>query len=290
MLSMTGYIYKTFNHNSLNITFEIKCLNHRFLEYNFNFPSNFSKFEINLIKILKENFSRGTFYINIYLDKFIGDYQIIINEQLAYSLTKSFKSLIKKLKISKRIYISNILPFEGIIKIIPQNFPQELENFIFSSFENCLKELKENMKNEGEFLKKEINNYIKSIYENLNIIKQRSLEENSLILNKLKEKIKKLIDEQKIDEDRILQEAGIQQNKIDITEEITRLDSHLIYLKDLINSEKYDIGKKIDFICQEILREANTICSKSITTEIIYNAIEIKNQIEKIREQTRNIS
>lgn len=290
MLSMTGYVYKNFSKDDITITFEIKCLNHKYLEYNFNFPSNFQKFELDLAKILKDNFSRGKFEINIYLNKFIGNYEILINEELALKVSKELKNLIKKLKISKRIYISNILSFEGMLKIIPLQFSENFNIFILDCFKQSLIELKENMKREGEFLKNELFKYIELINENLNNIKEISINENTILLNKIKEKIKNIVDDKKIDEDRILMEAGVQYTKIDISEEITRLSSHLIYLKNLLNSNEENIGKKLDFISQEILREANTICSKAISTNIIYNSIEIKNNIEKIREQSRNIS
>jgi uncharacterized protein (TIGR00255 family) len=286
---MTGYIYKNYLKEDIEIIFEIKCLNHKYLETNFNLPQIFSKLENDFIKILKKHFSRGSFFINIYSNKFIGEYDIYFNEELAKKITENLKKIIKKLKLSKRLYISNLLQFDGIVKITPKNNIEDLNNFIFEAFEKTLLELKNQMGLEGDFLKNEIKKIIYIINDNLNKIKKQSQNENIKIFNKIKEKINLLISNKEIDENKILEEAALQWTKIDITEEITRLDSHLNYLSKLFDDDENN-GKKIDFLCQEILREANTICSKAVSSDIIYSSIEIKNNVEKIREQIRNIS
>ena len=283
--SMTAFSRIDVNSEFGSLIFELKSVNHRFIEINFKIPELFKKLELQMRDLLKEALVRGKV-----------ECSIIINENTVLSETKidqaqleNYLDLMQKVKSKvgepDKISITDVLNLPGVLNQKPVE-SSGLEKFCLEGFKETIKKLKEFREIEGKKLKKDITTKIKFIEVHLESLEKELPRLLDLNRKRLEKRISDLAVQ--IDRDRLDQEMVLLANRSDIDEEIVRLRSHSSEVIRLLDTDNA-IGRKLDFLMQEMNREANTIGSKSLSEFTSKVAIELKVLIEQIREQVQNI-
>ena len=283
--SMTAFSRIDVNSEFGSLIFELKSVNHRFIEINFKIPELFKKLELQMRDLLKEALVRGKV-----------ECSIIINENTVLSETKidqaqleNYLDLMQKVKSKvgepDKISITDVLNLPGVLNQKPVE-SSDLEKFCLEGFKETIKKLKEFREIEGKKLKKDITEKIKFIEVHLESLEKELPRLLDLNRKRLEKRISDLAVQ--IDRDRLDQEMVLLANRSDIDEEIVRLRSHSSEVIRLLDTDNA-IGRKLDFLMQEMNREANTIGSKSLSEFTSKVAIELKVLIEQIREQVQNI-
>lgn len=283
--SMTAFSRIDVNSEFGSLSFELKSVNHRFIEINFKIPELFKKLELQMRDLLKEALVRGKV-----------ECSIIINENTVLSETKidqaqleKYLDLMQKVKSKvgepDKISITDVLNLPGVLIQKPVE-SSGLEKFCLEGFKETIKRLKEFREIEGKKLKKDITEKIKFIEVHLESLEKELPRLLDLNRKRLEKRISDLAVQ--IDRDRLDQEMVLLTNRSDIDEEIVRLRSHSSEVMRLLDTDNA-IGRKLDFLMQEMNREANTIGSKSLSEFTSKVAIELKVLIEQIREQVQNI-
>ncbi|MFN3479158.1 MAG: YicC/YloC family endoribonuclease [Thermodesulfovibrionales bacterium] len=263
---------------------EIRSLNHRFIDINIRMPSDLLKYEIPLRNIIKERFSRGKFDVTVSIIQ--GRHvKIIPDIERARSIYNALKELKRELSLSGDIGIDIMTNFREMI--LREDFEYNI-NLLFDVFKEALDNLINMRLEEGKSLMNDLQSRIDSIARMKDSLTSVSSELIISMKERLIERVKSLLGDIKIDEGRILQEVAILTEKADISEEITRIDSHLRQMKKLL-SEGDTIGRRLDFILQELFREVNTISSKSSDYRVSSIVVEMRAEIERLREQSQNI-
>ncbi|MCG2821225.1 MAG: YicC family protein, partial [Candidatus Atribacteria bacterium] len=214
--------------------------------------------------------------------------KIILNEDIADSCYKNLKTLKEKYKLKEEIGLGSLLKFKDIFKIVKEEEGAKIWLLVEKATNLALDSLLKMREREGKVLVADIRKRVKKIQKLIDKIEKYSKSLPLDYKDKFLSKIKKLTDGLNVDEGRIELEAAIFAEKTDITEEITRLKSHLIQYDDLLNFEE-SVGRKMDFLTQEINREVNTIGSKTNDIKVTSLVVLLKSELEKVREQARNI-
>jgi uncharacterized protein (TIGR00255 family) len=290
IFSMTGYGKGEHNDGKRSITAEIKTINNRYCDINIKTPKHLRFFEDNIRKILKNSVQRGRIDVYINID-YISESDTVIVPNL--SLAKQYKDAIDKIKIelgmNSNPSIDTIIRFQDVL-IAKEDDPDDDELRI--CLENAMKDAVKNLLNmretEGIQLKADISISMVKTLELMEVISEGSDTIVDDYKNKFENRIKELLGSYELDENRLYNEIVIYADKSDINEEIVRFKSHMSQLSDALDNGG-PIGRKLDFIIQEANREINTIGSKIGNLDIIQAVIEIKNLLEKIREQIQNI-
>lgn len=289
LLSMTGYGNDTFSNDNFTLETEIRSLNSRFLDLSIKLPRELSHHEFAIRDLIKSKIIRGKISVN---------FNVAVNNSLndESSLNQSefnkIFNLLKKIKdsanIKEEITLDQILLFkDNLVDQLEKGIDVEAD-ILVNSLERAIVKLIEMRAKEGAELKFDLEQRIENIILALNKIENLSKNSTVEYFEKFKERAKKLYEEFVDDKDRFQIELAILSEKHDITEECIRLHSHIkIFNETMLNSK--DVGRKLNFICQEINREVNTINSKSISSEISHLGLNIKEELEKIREQVQNI-
>lgn len=287
MISMTGYGYLEVRENDLDITIEIKSVNNRYTDINIKIPYLLNSYEKNIRNLILQKAQRGKIDINIYIKDKNQDYKINVNLPLAKKYYDCFYSIINEFNLKDDIRLSYFLKAEGVIEIDEKKDTDQLWEILEKNIKVVLEEFYLSKKAEGEETKKHILNCINIIEEKLNFVKDNSKDFIKIYEDKIKKKIKELVGDG-YDENRILMEVALLGSKCDITEELERLSSHIKQFKIICEKEEA-IGRQLEFISQEINREINTIGSKANSIIISEQIIDMKTELEKIKEQIRNI-
>ncbi len=263
---------------------EVKSVNHRFLDIHFRMPSVLNPHELELKKLVKERFARGRIDITISFTE-NTDIQLNINQQAARTILDSLGQICQALKLESRPQLDHLFWFRDIVfKQTPEFRPEEL----FTTFQKALDALEEMRTKEGAFLLNSINQIVENIEGLVDRIRKISENSASGRYENIKQKVQALVENIEIDEQRLLQEIAFLADRVDISEEITRIKSHLNQMRSIL-SEGGPVGRKLDFLLQELNRETNTIGSKSIDYQVSELVINVKTEIEKIREQIQNL-
>ncbi len=290
MKSMTGYAKISYECPYGTIEVEIKSVNNRFLHINYRSPRIFESLEHSITRILKEKIFRGSVIINFrfFPNPNTSIIELLVDKVLAKKYYEYLCELKEEFNLNGEIYPATFLYCSNVFYTKEKEIP-EIKEYIFEALNICLKQYDEFRIEEGKNLKKQIKKCIRKIK---NILKELEEIKDSMIesyIEKAKRRMEKFAKKYgEISEERLLQEALLYADKGDISEEIVRLESHIKEMEKTIN-KKGSIGKKLDFIAQECLREANTIGSKANQSKISMLSIELKCEIEKIREQVQNI-
>lgn len=290
MKSMTGFgiAKQIINEREYNI--EIKSVNHKYSDINIKLPRNISYIEEMVRKQISNKISRGKIDIYITFNNFSIDGKLVtINKDLAKLYISELKELAKETKINDNIEVIDICKFPDILQI---QTDKENEDNIKEELSMCLEVAIQNLNDmktkEGIKIKEDLIKRMDKVECMVNNIFEFSTGLIEEYVVKLKERIQDLLHANIIDETRIAQETVIYSDKCSIEEELTRLKSHIKQFRDLMELD-CAIGKKLDFIIQEMNRETNTIGSKSVKLEITNLVIDIKTELENIREQIQNI-
>ena len=290
MKSMTGYGRAKLQKESREYIVEIKSVNHKYLDMNIKLPRNLFCMEDRVRKSISNKISRGKIDVFItYINNGIEGKNILINKDIARLYIKELEELANENNIASGLRATEISKLPEVLNIA---IDEDDEDKIWSDLNECLEEELSNFVNmretEGERIKLDLEERLNEINENVAKIIQNSTGLIEEYVVKLRNRIKEMLDTDIVDETRLAQEIVIYSDKISIEEEITRIKSHIEQFRTLLD-EKDPIGKKADFIIQEMNRETNTMGSKSGSIDIINLVIKIKTQIEDIREQIQNI-
>ncbi len=264
---------------------EAKSLNHRFLEINIKLPNILSKYDIELRNLVKQKFQRGKLDIIVSIKERDRSGKIFLNKNLAIQLYSAFIDLKKELSILGSIDISMFSNFRELF--IYQEEEPDIDD-LKDTFLEALENLHSMRKREGEIIKASIMEILQKIETDLRKIEDLVDISYNNFINNLKNRLKEFIIQNNLDENKILEHIIIFAQKIDIKEEVDRLKSHITQFKEIIQRGGV-VGKKLDFLLQELLRETNTILSKTENITIKNLSIEIKTQTERLKEQIQNI-
>lgn len=289
--SMTGFGRGEYTDGLYSFKVEIKAVNHRYNDISIRMPKHISYLEEKIKRTIKKEISRGKIdvYINLeYVEESSVDVKVDIN--LAKSYKNALELLCEELDLESDIRINNILAMSDIIKIERKVLDEdEIWMCLKESLKLSLKDIMTMKISEGEELKKDMVSHLDKISEFLTIIEERSPLVVLEYKEKLKERISNLLDNNiEIDEDKINSEIVYFADKSNVNEEIIRLKSHLKQFASILD-ENNPVGRKLDFLIQELNREINTIGAKASDVLICENVVEIKSEIEQIREQVQNV-
>lgn len=280
MQSMTGFGAAEMD----GFKVEIRSLNHRYIEISVRMPSALMEHEMTIRNMIKEKFARGKFDVNISLtDK--RQMKMSVNKELAKGIYDAFSDLQKELSLPGPL---NIDFFSGYRELLVAEEPEYNTDALYNALSNAISKAEEMRRTEGEILKKELTNRLKKLENIRNEIDDLSRDMVPAYKEALSKRIAELVPNLSIDETRLAQEVAIMAQKSDIAEELARFGSHIQQFEaSLTNGDA--IGRKLDFLLQEMNREVNTVASKMDDVRIINLTIEMKTEIEKIREQVQNI-
>ena len=288
IISMTGYGKGNAVKNNFSADVEIKSVNSRFLEIFLKLPPLLSDKEYEMREILKSKLKRGKINVTVQLKRNDNNELAMVND----TKLKEYISLIEKIKetagINEEIKIEHILNNREIISSSDISLSETEFNLVKKALKSAVDDLVKMRKDEGKELAKDLTKRINTIQGRVVLIEKEFKKSVKSNFKKLKERIKALTLDLELDEQRLNLELAAIADKADITEECVRLKSHLKFFIDSMNKQA-EPGRKLNFLCQELNRETNTISSKSISTSLTHNAVLIKEEIEKIREQIQNI-
>jgi len=288
---MTGFGRAECQDGDYSYKAEIRSVNNRFIEITTRLPKAFLDIELPLKKLIKSHCARGSINVTITLANSngnSGEWEVKPNLPLAIQYVEALREIQTSLGLEGQVHIDSLVGLRDIFKIEPVAIDPAKESLLLNMAESALASLQKMREEEGQHLQKDLSERIDSIEKHAGQIAKRQPVVIQEYKARLKEKIKLLNDGVEIDESRLAQEAAILADRCDITEEITRFSSHLNQFRKLFES-KEPIGRKLEFITQEINREVNTMGSKSSDTQVANLVIEIKSTLEKIREQLANI-
>lgn len=290
--SMTGFGRGEYNDGKRNIIVEIKSVNHRYSDITVKMPRRYSFVEDKVKNTVKEKIKRGKVDVSIMVENLTeNDVNIKLNTMVAQQYFDNLKALQENFDVTGDISLEFLAGMPDVLKSIPDvDDEEEMTKCILTPVKDAAANLEKMRSIEGEKLAEDLVMRGGIIKDLVDKIEKRADLVPKAYTEKLRERIKDLIGNSvTIPEDRILVEAAIFADKCSITEELTRLNSHMDQLKSIIAKSSQPDGKKLDFLVQEMNREANTIGSKANDIEITNLMLQVKAEIEKIREQVQNI-
>ena len=288
--SMTGFGRSEIVKGNRKISVEIKSVNHRYLEAGIKMPKKLNVFESRMRDLLKKYATRGKIDIFInYEDDSESQVNLKFNQNIADEYMAIFNNIYEKYNLKNDMTVVGLASFPEVITMDEvQEDEEELWHFIEEAMKAALEQFVNTRILEGENLKKDLLGKLDHMEELVAFVEKRSPEIMKEYRSKLESKVKELLGDTTIDESRIATEVIIYADKICVDEETVRLRSHIEHARKCLN-EDGGIGRKMDFIAQEMNREANTTLSKANDIEISNAAIDLKTEIEKVREQIQNI-
>jgi uncharacterized protein (TIGR00255 family) len=287
---MTGYAETTFVHQAFSTKISIRTLNHRFLDWNYR-GTPIGALEDRLRSICQQKLHRGR--IEVLVDaQFFGPekWEFRINEDLIKRIVANLDkaSLIAQKEIT--FSLESLLNMPHAVEFWRKDFTRLEAQFIERCFEKTLNQLIGERTREGTDIKHQLKLHVKNITTLVNLVEKKAIKQPYLIRQKLKERMQELDQENALSKGRLEEEASFLAQRYDLTEEVARLKSHVKYFKELIESKDSEpVGKKMDFLAQELYREANTLNSKAQDIEVIQKSLALKSELESVRQQLQNI-
>lgn len=288
--SMTGFTEKMFHSKAISAKINIRSLNHRFFDWNFR-GSQSKELENKFRKICQDRISRGRIEVHVELD-FLDSSKLdlFINEDVLAKILSSFQNVSSRTLKNVSLNIENLLSLPHVVQLRRKKFSKEDIIFLKDSFTKTLDELIREREREGRVLKKEIVGHIKNLQRVLSKVEILSKNQPVLIQKKLKERLRALGHEIPLSEEKMTSEVAYYAQRYDLSEEIARLNCHIDHFHELLSPKREDVvGKSMDFLAQELFREANTINSKSQDVKIVKYGLIIKGEVESIRQQVQNL-
>ena len=287
--SMTGYGKGNISENLRNYQVEIKSVNHRYLDISVKMPRVLSYLEEDVKKVISSKVKRGKIDVFITFENSSTEgKEIKINNEIAKMYINQLKQLAEEENILANIEVTEISKYPDVLSIQNTQDDEQIKKELIEATTIATDKLVQMRQVEGSKMAEDLLKRIEKINQKIEKISGLSTGLIEEYVVKLENRIKEILKNQEIDESRLAQEVVIYADKCSIEEEVTRLKSHISQFKELINSDDA-VGKKLDFIIQEMNRETNTIGSKANNLEITNGVIDIKTEIENIREQVQNI-
>lgn len=288
--SMTGYGKGTLNIEGREYQIEIKSVNHRYLDMNVKMPRTLSYLEEVVKKQISEKIKRGKIDVFVTFENNSQEGKNIkINKELAKIYINQLKELAEEEKISSDIQVVDIAKFPEVLSIKNDEDDEKIKDEIIQVTKDATEKIIQMKSIEGQKIAQDLLDRIEKIENKIEEISKKSTGLIEEYIVKLEKRIKDILKTEEVDKTRLAQEVVIYADKCSVEEEITRLKSHIYQLKNLIIDNNETIGKKLDFLIQEMNRETNTIGSKANNLDITNGVIDIKTQLEDIREQIQNI-
>ena len=289
--SMTGFGRCEYAKGERRFVVEMKGVNHRYLDVNIRMPKKLNFFETAIRNLLKQSVQRGKVDIFIsYEDLSESQVALKYNETLAGEYLRYFHEMEESFGLENDIRVSTLSRCPEVLTMEEQAVDEEeLWNELKQALDGAISQFVETRGTEGENLKKDLIEKLDGMVKLADQIEERSPQILSEYRQKLETKVKELLADTQIEEGRIAAEVLMFADKICTDEEVVRLRSHILHMKETLQSDESGIGRKLDFIAQEMNREANTILSKANDLETSNIGIDLKTEIEKVREQIQNI-
>ena len=290
--SMTGFGRGEYSDGKRNVIAEIKTVNHRYSDINVKMPKRYSFAEEKIKGVIRQQIKRGKAEVSIIVENITEEDMVVkLNTLIAKQYLDSLKELKDTYELAGEIDIRLVSSLPDVMKAVPDvENEEEVVAVIIKAVEAATENLDKMRAVEGEKLAEDLKmrgGLIRDIVKKIEVRAPLVVKDYT---EKMHNRIMELLEDKAvIPEERILIEAAVFADKANITEELVRLDSHMIQLNDILTEGSSPVGKKLDFLVQEMNREANTIGSKSNDLEITSLMLETKSEIEKIREQVQNI-
>ncbi len=282
--SMTGFGRGNAGRGKNRIDVEIRAINSRYLDTKFRGIQLDFQLEQEIKKIIEKEIQRGSVYVYVELTNDLDSPKFTFDKDKFESLRDIIKSVY--VSYGQRLSLSDVVTTNDLLKA--ENTPLIDSKVVIKAISNAIFQLKEMRAKEGEVILYDINGRVKFLEEALNQVEDISVKYNIEKQSILKNKITNLINDEKLDDSRLMQEVAYYVERSDITEEIVRSKSHIHQIKKFLEMQE-PVGKRLNFLLQEIVREVNTIGSKSPQTEITLQVVEMKSELEKMREQLQNL-
>ena len=288
--SMTGFGRAKYSENGLNITVEFKSVNHRYFEFTSRLPKGYMFLDEKLKSFCQQNISRGKVEAAVIIEDNSENAAVVeLNAAYAEAYLAAVKDMSRRYGIKNDVKMSSLVANPELFTVKKQTLSEEtVTAAVLKTAEEAMQSFISMREAEGKRLKNDVKSRTDFILEKVAFVDERSPETVKAYREKLEQKIKELIGDVQVDEQRLLTETAIFADKVAVAEETVRLKSHIKQFCSLLDSDE-PIGRKLDFIVQEMNREANTIGSKAQDIEIAHTVVDIKSEIEKIREQIQNI-
>ena len=289
--SMTGFGHgEVSNDKNQKVTVEMKSVNHRYCDISLKLPKKLAMFEANIRNIMKEYASRGKIDIYVsYEDLSETAVSLHYNQAMAEEYMQVFKKMQEDFNIETKITAEALAKYPEVVTIEEVQQDEEVWwELLEAALRQAAEKFVETRTIEGANLKRDLLGKLDQMAADVTFIEERSPQIIAEYRSKLEEKVKEFLEDSTIEENRIAAEVTLYADKIAVDEEIVRLQSHISYMTDVLESDE-SIGRKLDFMAQEMNREANTILSKSSDVDLADHAIELKTNVEKVREQIQNI-
>ncbi|MCG8373559.1 MAG: YicC family protein [Balneolales bacterium] len=291
IISMTGFGRGEAAENGLNATVEIKTLNSRFLDVSIRLPQQLQDKELVLKELFQKSIKRGKLNVTVNVDLLEKKGpNIKVDTEKVQEYTRLLNDVRHAAEIDEPVSIKNVLSFGDVF--VPEEEDEETIEKEWELVQIASKKALENLmqmrSQEGGQLKNDLVSRINSIGEIIEEIGKITIGRAEEVRNKLHERIQKLVEDENLDEDRLEMEVTIMADKMDITEEIVRMDAHLKFFLEAIEQPE-PAGRRLNFLTQEINRELNTIGSKANDSDIAHYVVRAKEMLEQIREQVQNI-
>lgn len=291
MRSMTAYGYSEYSCEDYILTMELKSYNNRFFEVSYAAPSVLSPYEPEITELIKNNAKRGHVDISIKLRNLKGTNEVSVDESAAHAYLAAFEklnSLSSMHGFEPKLKFSDLSLQEGVISNTVIKSIDCYRTGLDACAKNVIEQFNIAKNREGKVTEKDLTEKINSIEKSLEVVKDNADGLESMIKENLVSRIHEMLGDQNYDENRILTEVAVMLMRYTINEETVRLGAHIAEFKKLLVSDEA-VGKRMDFLCQEMNREINTIGSKSQMVNINFEVVNMKDCLENIREQIRNI-
>ena len=288
--SMTGFGRAKYSENGLNITVEFKSVNHRYFEFTSRLPKGYMFLDEKLKSFCQQKISRGKLEAAVIIeDNSEGAAAVEVNTAYADAYLEAINDMSRRYHIKNDVKMSALVMNPELFTVKRRTLPEEtVTAAVLKTAEEAMESFISMRESEGGRLKCDVKARTDYILKKVSFVEERSPETVKAYREKLEQKIKELIGDAQVDEQRLLTETAIFADKVAVAEETVRLKSHIKQFCSLLEGDE-PIGRRLDFIVQEMNREANTIGSKAQDIEIAHTVVDIKSEIEKIREQIQNI-
>jgi uncharacterized protein (TIGR00255 family) len=290
--SMTGYGESQGEINDVSYTVEMKAVNNRYFKASIRLPEPVAFLEEDIDKLLRTNLSRGTVTFALRPKDVSANAAFDINEKALQAYMEKFSRVVSSAGISCPIDIGGLLNLPGVVqpKLPDEETAEEIKKVVLGITQEAIDKLKQMRAAEGAALAADLEGHCETIKQDLGRIRARS----ATVLQEYQQRLSKRVDELlegaklKLDEELLAKEVAVYAERSDISEELARLESHLEQFSETCRASE-QVGRRLDFISQEMLREANTIASKALDSEISRFVVDIKCHVDRIKEQVQNV-
>jgi uncharacterized protein (TIGR00255 family) len=287
MISMTGFGHGEHRDSRVQVVLEMRSYNNRFLELSINLPYSLKQLEPRVREFLSSRIQRGKVEFYLSVIELEDNSEVFVDRARVLTYTSALEELRRVAGIRERPSLAHLMGLEGVLKTVSRKDPESLWGQVLPLLSKVFSEFNESRTVEGQKTELDIRKYAMDIRERLSVVEAKIPAIEAKIKSSLQQRFQELLGDG-VEETRILAETAVQLMRGDINEEVQRTKAHLESLHDALGMNGPQ-GKRLDFVCQEIGREINTIGSKSMLIDIDQAVIGVKDSLEKIREQLRNV-